>query len=155
MTKNANMTGLEHLELLLLRVTTLFGWCKIYLIEISIELCKKLNISTNIFQHICSTSIWNIDILNETAWHQYKRDRILPGWLLCQRLHAAFLVGVSLAHGPVSTILLNLFVIFVHSLHEYGILYILCCWPLGSIKYFWFLIPEVSKIIKLIIYDLC
>ena len=58
------------------------------------------------------------------------------GWLLCQRLHAAHavVVGVSLAHGQVSTIVFNLFLIFVHLLHENCTLYILCCWPLGSIK---------------------
>ena len=27
------------------------------------------------------------------------------GWLLCQRLHAAVLVGVPLAHGQVTTVL--------------------------------------------------
>ena len=29
----------------------------------------------------------------------------LIGWLLCQRLHAAVLVGVPLAHGQVITVL--------------------------------------------------
>ena len=46
------------------------------------------------------------------------------GWLLCQRLHAAVLIGVSLAHGQVSTISFNLLRYFVYVLHEFGTLYI-------------------------------
>ena len=40
----------------------------------------------------------------------------LIGWLLCQRLHIAVLVGVPLAHGQFITVLFNLFVTFVHLL---------------------------------------
>ena len=46
------------------------------------------------------------------------------GGLLCQRLHFAVLVGVSLAHGLVSTILFNLLCYFVYVLHEFCTLYI-------------------------------
>ena len=46
------------------------------------------------------------------------------GGLLCQRLHAAVLVGVSLAHGQVSTISLNLLCYIIYVLHEFCTLYL-------------------------------
>ena len=43
---------------------------------------------------------------------------------LCQRLHAAVLVGVSLAHGQVSTISLNVLCYIIYVLHEFCTLYL-------------------------------
>ena len=46
------------------------------------------------------------------------------GGLLCQRLQAAVLVGVTLAHGQVSTISLNLLCYIIYVLHEFCTLYL-------------------------------
>ena len=56
------------------------------------------------------------------TWQWYADPPI--GWLLCQRLHIAVLVGVPVGHGQVITVLFNLFVTFVHLLHAFCTMYI-------------------------------
>ena len=69
---------------------------------------------------------------------KYMKSNI--GGLLCQRLHAAVLVGVSLAHGQVSTISFNLLCYFIYVLHEFCTLYVFMLMVIGLNKLF--LIPD-------------
>ena len=65
----------------------------------------------------------------------------LIGWLLCQRLHIAVLVGVPLAHGQFITVLFNLFVTSVHLLPTCILYYVyLMLLAIGPNKVF--LIPD-------------